>query len=67
MAGDLFRLLCNRQTIALPSLCQVGDSELVLVRALTLFEIIADSIPRSYGLVSRCSGLESRLSPDRQR
>ena len=38
VAGDSFRLVCNRQTIALPSLCQVGGSELGLVLVSILSE-----------------------------
>lgn len=38
MAGDLVRLLRNSQTTALPSLCQVGGSELGLALASTLSE-----------------------------
>jgi hypothetical protein len=38
MAGDLFRLWCNSRTIALPPLCQVGDSGLVLVLGSILSE-----------------------------
>lgn len=38
MAGDLVRLWCNSQTIALPSLCQVGGSELGLVLVSILSE-----------------------------